>query len=40
MEGMNEVLIDSLDIFIIKQAYCHFENLVVLSRENHRILSA
>jgi len=40
MEGMNEILIHSLDIFVVEQADCHFENLAALSRENQRILSA
>ena len=35
---MHQVLINSLHIFVVEQADCHLENLLVLRRENQRVL--
>ena len=36
---MNEILVEGFHIFVIKQADCHFENLVGLSCEDKRVLA-
>ena len=38
MERVHQVLIDCLHIFVVEQANCHLENLLVLRRENQRVL--
>ena len=36
---MNEILVKRFNIFVVQQADCHFENLVVLSGEDQRVLA-
>ena len=38
MERVHQVLIDGFHIFVVEEADCHLENLVVLRRENQRVL--
>ena len=39
MERMDEVLVERFDVFIIEQADCHLENLVVLRCEDQSVLA-
>ena len=40
MEWVNQVLVNSLYVFVVEQADCHFENLIVFRCKNQGVLAA